>query len=85
MTVFNRGTGSKYEHRVHTKTSIRNQLAEMIFRVKAEQKKKKKNLNPATPQILQNQHSSPIHIETYQLVRNQFLLISLIMCHQHHQ
>lgn len=25
------------------------------------------------------------HIETYQLVRNQFLLISLIMCHQHHQ
>lgn len=30
-------------------------------------------------------HSSQIHIETYQLVRNQFLLISLIMCHQHHQ
>lgn len=30
-------------------------------------------------------HSSHIHIETYQLVRNQFLLISLIMCHQHHQ
>lgn len=29
-------------------------------------------------------HSSQIHIETYQLVRNQFLLISL-MCNQHHQ